>query len=189
MKISWNIHRLFFLYRILDSCLKNMDVFTDIWPKVYTGFNVCTSKQEGVGSNPARVAWWCVFHRHSESTEDAVLCTRRCKSKIKSMALTCFTFTLLHFWLPFPSYKWGKQTREQLSDAISVAFSIDKTLDNRNFLLSLSLKLCIAEVCAPDINILQEFSAPIPFCNTDGTLEWPQDLGKLEKNIRTKMIN
>ena len=76
------------------------------------------------------------------------------------------------------SYKWGKVTRERLSDAVSVTFTIDKTSDNRNFLLSLSLQLCIGGVCAPDITILEAFSAPIPFCNPNGTLEWAQDLGK-----------
>ncbi|XP_022102001.1 uncharacterized protein LOC110985344 [Acanthaster planci] len=74
------------------------------------------------------------------------------------------------------SYKWGKVTRERLSDAVSLTFTLDKTADNRNFLLSLSLQLCIAGVCAPDLVILQDFTAPIPFCNPNGTLEWAQDL-------------
>ncbi|XP_038050728.1 uncharacterized protein LOC119723897 [Patiria miniata] len=74
------------------------------------------------------------------------------------------------------SYKWGKVTRERLSDVVLLTFTVDKTTDNRNFLLSLSLQLCIAGVCAPDIVILQGFTAPIPFCNPNGTLEWAQDL-------------
>ncbi|XP_033637389.1 uncharacterized protein LOC117298318 isoform X2 [Asterias rubens] len=81
-----------------------------------------------------------------------------------------FNITLL-------SYKWGKQIRESLSDVVSISFTIDKTSNNRNFVLSLSVKFCIAELCAPDIIILDGFVAPIPFCNATGTLEWPQDLG------------
>ncbi|XP_022103294.1 uncharacterized protein LOC110986022 [Acanthaster planci] len=75
------------------------------------------------------------------------------------------------------SYPWGKATRERLSDAVCLSFTIDKTTDNRNFLLSFSIQLCIAGVCAPDIVILQDFTAPIPFCNPNGTLEWARDLG------------
>ena len=40
------------------------------------------SKQEGVGSNPARVACQVFFHRHSESTEYTVLYARRCRAKL-----------------------------------------------------------------------------------------------------------
>ena len=43
------------------------------------GREVCTSKQEAVGSNPARVACEVVF-RQSESTEYAVLYTCRCRT-------------------------------------------------------------------------------------------------------------
>ncbi|XP_033637723.1 uncharacterized protein LOC117298529 [Asterias rubens] len=81
-----------------------------------------------------------------------------------------FNITLL-------SYKWGKQIRESLSDVVSISFTIDKTSNNRNFVLSLSVKFCIAGLCAPDIIILDGFMAPIPFCDVMGTLEWPQDLG------------
>ena len=82
------------------------------------------------------------------------------------------------------SYKWGKQIRESLSDVVSISFTIDKTSNNRNFVLSLSVKFCIAGLCAPDIIILDGFVAPIPFCNATGTLEWPQDLGELNMFIR-----
>ena len=81
--------------------------------------------------------------------------------------------------LTFLSYQWGKVTKERLSSVVLLAFSVDKTADNRNFLLSLSLQLCIAGVCAPDIDILQDFTTPIPFCNPNGTLEWPQNLGNV----------
>ncbi|XP_038050876.1 uncharacterized protein LOC119724026 [Patiria miniata] len=74
------------------------------------------------------------------------------------------------------SYRWGMVTSERLSNAVWLTFTVDKTADNRNFLLSLSLQLCIAGVCAPDIVILQDFTAPIPFCHPNGTLEWAQDL-------------
>ncbi|XP_071798137.1 uncharacterized protein [Asterias amurensis] len=80
-----------------------------------------------------------------------------------------FNITLL-------SYKWGMQIREPLSDVVSISFTIDKTSNNRNFVLSLSVKFCIAGLCAPDIVILDGFVAPISFCNAMGTLEWPQDL-------------
>ncbi|XP_038062441.1 uncharacterized protein LOC119732930 [Patiria miniata] len=87
------------------------------------------------------------------------------------------------------SYKWGKVTRERLSDAVLLTFTIDKTTDNRNLLLSFSLQLCIAGVCAPDIVILQDFTAPIPFCNPNGTLEWAQDLGDIGDYASGLVVN
>ena len=50
-----------------------------------TSADGCTRKQEVVGSNPARVACDLFFHiSHSESSEYAVLYTRRCIGQTKA---------------------------------------------------------------------------------------------------------
>ena len=51
--------------------------------------NVCTSKQEVVGSNPPESPVKFFFHRHSESTEYTVLYTRRCRANIQSKINSC----------------------------------------------------------------------------------------------------
>lgn len=78
------------------------------------------------------------------------------------------------------SYKWGETITEMLgsSDASYLQYSVDKTPDNRYLLLSLSLRLCVDGKCLPQVTLLNEMSALIPYCKPEGGIEWVYDFGE-----------
>ena len=53
-------------------------------------------------------------------------------------------------------------------------FTVDKLTAQKEFLIDLSVSLCIDGTCAP-INLLQGALVPIPICNPNATLSLPGD--------------
>ena len=53
-------------------------------------------------------------------------------------------------------------------------FTVDKLTAKKEFLIDLSVSLCIDGTCTP-INLLQGAHVPIPICNTNATFSLPGD--------------
>ncbi|ESO82597.1 hypothetical protein LOTGIDRAFT_236952 [Lottia gigantea] len=66
-------------------------------------------------------------------------------------------------------YDWGTEEEEKLSEFVFIKFKIDRLLEQKMFIVDLSIKMCFkgADSCEIDLPVLQQSRIPMPLCNME----------------------
>jgi hypothetical protein len=78
---------------------------------------------------------------------------------LRHLLFVTFTFT-------------GVEKSESIGPAVTLKYIVDKTVDSRDFLFTLEVQLCLDGTCV-NVTVINTAKVPIPFCNPNGTFEWP----------------
>uniref|UniRef100_A0A1I8J4H2 Vitellogenin domain-containing protein n=1 Tax=Macrostomum lignano TaxID=282301 RepID=A0A1I8J4H2_9PLAT len=83
-------------------------------------------------------------------------------------------FEKVHFNTSLLSFDWGVKHTERIGSSLKLEFVLNKPKDLTNIVLSMKVSICSGTDCDISVQLFENYTLPVPYCNGNGSLSWPQ---------------